>query len=95
MQIILGDFNRNAFEENKNKELKGVLINYNQILEEPIHISGSLIDHVYTKKTFHDQIGIHAIIKHNHFYVHDAVKITLKRKFIEDKIYFYKKETKS
>ena len=34
IQIILGDFNINAFEENKNKILKEVLTNYNQILEE-------------------------------------------------------------
>ena len=47
IHIILGDFNINAFEENKNKKLKEVLINYNQILEEPTHISGSLIDQVY------------------------------------------------
>ena len=47
--IILGNFNINAFEENKNKKVQ-VLINYIQILEEPTHISGSLIDQVYIKK---------------------------------------------
>ena len=90
IHIILGDFNINAFEENKNKKLQEALINYNQILEEPTHISGSLIDHVYVKKTFYDQIDIHTIIKNTHFSDHDAVKVTLKRKFIEDKIDFYK-----
>ena len=85
IHIILGDFNINAFEENKNKKLKEVLINYNQILEEPTHISGSLIDQVYIKKIFQDQIDIHATIKNTHFSDHDAVKITLKRKFIEEK----------
>ena len=82
IQIILGDFNINAFEENKNKKLKEVLINYNQILEEPTHISGSLIDQVYIKKIFQDQIDIHATIKNTHCSDHDAVKITLKIKFI-------------
>ena len=32
IHIILGDFNINAFEENKNKKLKKVLINYNRSL---------------------------------------------------------------
>ena len=32
IHIILGYFNTNALEENKNKKLKGVLINYNKIL---------------------------------------------------------------
>ena len=82
IQIILGDFNINAFEENKNKKLKELLINYNQILEEPTHISGSLIDQVFIKKILQDQIDIHATIKNTHFSDHDAVKITLKRKFI-------------
>ena len=85
IHIILGDFNINAFEENKNKKLKEVLINYNQILEEPTHISGSLIDQVYIKKIFQDQIDIHTTIKNTHAEIHDAVKITLKRKFIEEK----------
>ena len=47
IHIILEDFNINAFEENKNEKLKKVLISYDQILEEPTHISGSLIDLVY------------------------------------------------
>ena len=49
IHIILGDFNINHFKENKNKKLQEFIINYNQILEGPIHISGSLIDHVYIK----------------------------------------------
>ena len=74
------------FEENKNNKLKEVLINYNQILEEPTHILGSLIDQVYIEKIFQDQIDIHATnIKNTRFSDHDAVKITSKRKFIEDK----------
>ena len=79
IHIILGDFNINAFEEHKNKKLREVLTNYNKILEEPTHISRSPIDQNQ------DQIDIHATIKNTHFSDHDAVKITLKRKFIEDK----------
>ena len=77
IQIILGDFNINAFEENKNKKLKELLINYNQILEEPTHISRSLIDQVNIKKNFQGQIDIHATIKNTDFSDHDAVKIRL------------------
>ena len=34
--------------------------------------------------TFRNQIDVHAIIKNTHFSDHDAVEITLKRKFIEE-----------
>ena len=64
IQLILGDFNYNAFVKDANiDKLLEVLINYQQIMDQPTHISGSLIDQVYIKKTFIDQIDIHSIVK--------------------------------
>ena len=48
IQLILGDFNYNAFREDSSREkLSEVLADYNQIVDQPTHISESLIDHVY------------------------------------------------
>ena len=78
IQIILGDFNYNAFKHDSNSvRLSEVLSDYNQVVDQPTHVSGSLIDHVYIKKTFQERIDIHCIVKNIHFSDHDAVKLCL------------------
>ena len=78
IQLILGDFNYNAFKEDSSREkLSEVLTDYNQIVDQPTHISGSLIDHVYIKKAFQNQIDMHSIVKNIHFSDHDAVKLCM------------------
>ena len=80
IHIILGDFNYNAFTQFANRQkLLAVLTNYRQIIDQPTHISGSLIDHVYIKKTFQNQTDIHSIVKNIYFSDHDAVKLRLKK----------------
>ena len=80
IQLILGDFNYNAFVKDANiNKLFEVLINYQQVIDQPTHISGSLIDQVYIKKTFLDQIDIHSIVKNIYFSDHDAIKLRLKK----------------
>ena len=45
IDIILGGFNINAVGENQS--LINMLRNYEQIVKDSTHISGSLLDHVY------------------------------------------------
>ena len=47
--FVVGDFNIDAF--NKNIHLQRVLSNYTQLVKEPTHLSGSLLDHVYVKNS--------------------------------------------
>ena len=50
INIILGDFNIDGYKENT--DLKTLLEEYTMIVNDPTHISGSLLDHIYVKTTF-------------------------------------------
>ena len=63
IHIILGDFNINALIENK--KLHNCLKNYCLVVDQPTHISASLIDHVYVKIDLYDQVEIHSIVRGN------------------------------
>ena len=74
IQVILGDFNVSAFD---NHQVKDFLGNYTLIINQPTHLSGSLLDHVYVKNDFMNKISIRCIIKNIFFSDHDAVKFQL------------------
>ena len=69
--IILGDFNINAFQEYG--RLGNVLFSYNQIVAASTHISGSLLDHVYIHKEFSKKLNMQSVID-IYFSDHDTVK---------------------
>ena len=75
IQIILGDFNINGFEQNEN--LENILVDYTLIVKQPTHLLGSLLDHVYIKNSFKDNISIKCMVKKFFFSDHDAVKFQL------------------
>ena len=50
INIILGDFNIDGYKENT--DLKILLEQYTMIVNDPTHISGSLLDHIYVKQHF-------------------------------------------
>ena len=74
MDIVLGDFNINAFQENG--RLKNVLSSYNQIVAASTHNSGSLLDHVYKYQEFSKELNMQSAIN-IYFSDHDAVKFRL------------------
>ena len=79
IHIILGDFNANYLNhDNNGRKLSDLLANYKQIITEPTHIPGSLINHVYVKETVLDQFVCCSTIKNVYFSDHDAIKINLK-----------------
>ena len=67
IQIILGDFNINGFEQN----------DYTLIVKQPTYLLGSLLDHVYIKDSFKDNISIKCIVKNIFISDQDAVKFQL------------------
>ena len=62
VDIILGDFNINVLGKPV-ATLSSALTNFIQIVKEPTHLSGSLIDHVYIHQ---DLFGnVNAEVKNN------------------------------
>ena len=84
IDMILGDFNINYFDDKQSQELKRILereLGYKQIVTEPTFVTGgSLLDHVYLK------VNKFEIIKNDivsvYYSDHEAVKIFLKRRNI-------------
>ena len=76
IHIILGDFNVNGFSENN--YIDEFLSDYELVVNEPTHISGSLIDHVYVRKEVLDVADVSVLVKNVYFSDHDAIKIRLK-----------------
>ena len=55
IDIIAEGFNYHLLKVSENKRLD-ISIHHAQIVKKPIHISGSLIDHVYIEKNFDGRI---------------------------------------
>ena len=52
IDVILGDFNINYFDEKESHNLKNILestLGYQQIVSKPTFLPGSLLDHVYIR----------------------------------------------
>ena len=90
VDIILGDFNINLLGKPVATS-SSALTNFIQIVKEPTHLSGSLIDHVYIHQ---DLLGIvNAEVKNFDVYFsdHDAIQISLTDKsdsYISNTLHF-------
>ena len=70
VDIILGDFNINVLGKPVAK-LSSALGNFIQIVKEPTHLSGSLIDHVYIHQ---DLLGnVNAEVQNSDAYFRELV----------------------
>ena len=76
--IILGDFNIDHFHKEE-KTLSFLMDDYEQIVNRPTHISGSLLDHVYIKKILFETFNVSCTVEAVYFSDHDAVKIVLSK----------------
>ena len=76
VDVILGNFNMNALDINL--ELEFLSDKYVMLTNEPTHISGSLLDHVYIKKALLKEFRVNCIVKNIFISDHDAVRIILK-----------------
>ena len=48
----MGDFNIDGFDDYMNHRLVNLLGDFELIINEPIHLDGGLLDHVYLSRTF-------------------------------------------
>ena len=78
IDIILGDFNINGLIPNPASSL--LEDDYELILKEPTHLSGSMLDHVYISKQLLIEINVDAFVCTLFFSDHDAIKIHLSSK---------------
>ena len=76
IDIIVGDFNIDALDP-ENHYLSEVLSSYKMIVNEPTHLAGGLLDHVYLKNSFTEEKEIKCFVKDVYFSDHDAVCFTI------------------
>ena len=79
IDVILGDFNINYFNNDEVKSLKEMMtsFNYSQVVQSPTFVSsGSLLDHVYVKPCFEVQHCVIAV----YYSDHDSVKVIIANK---------------
>ena len=80
IDIILGDFNINAFEEEAYSSLLDVMNGYEMVVDFPTHIDGGLLDHIYLHTELLEQFDVQVLRKMVNFSDHDAVKVKLTAK---------------
>ena len=57
-----------------------------EIINKPTHISGSLIDDVYIKKTLMEKFFTNESVENIYFSDHDAVRIVIEKNAVDDTI---------
>ena len=77
IHVIVGDFNLKP-----NVELRNILQQYEQLVVEPTHISGSLLDHAYIRQDVLDLFYVEVTVKTLFFSDHDAVRIVIQNKLL-------------
>ena len=77
VHIILGDFNIYAQDQEQTRTLLQILQNYQQIVQEPTHLGGAILDHIYVRKSFLKDFKLECFVKCVYFSDHDAVQFNL------------------
>ena len=76
---FLDDFNFDLLKVSENDSLLNHFMEYVQIVNKPTRISGSLIDHVYIKKTLMEKFSANATVEIIYFSDHDAIRIVIEK----------------
>ena len=84
MDIVTRDFNYNLLKASENK-LLDIFTNHSQMVKKLTQLSGSLIDHVYIKKTLMANFSINATADNINFSDHDVIKIVI----VQNNVYFH------
>ena len=74
IDILLRDFNIDAFDGNAYARLDEVLSSYRLMVKEPTHLDGWLLDHVYLLKSF-PRMNVNSFVKNKYFSDHDALNL--------------------
>lgn len=75
VDIVLGDFNVDAAKQNM--RLCRILQQYNQLVQEPTHLDGSILDHIYVKTQITNSFTINTFVYGVQFSDHDCVHFRL------------------
>ena len=71
----MGDFNLKP-----NDQLGSLLDEYSQLVTEPTHLTGSILDHVYVKKSFLSLYDVNVFVQSVFFTDHEAVSVRIGEK---------------
>ena len=82
IDIIAGDFNYDLLKVLQNKFLD-IFTDHVQMINKSTHISGSLIDHVYIKKTLMENFFTNVSVGNVYFSDHGAVRITVHKNYVD------------
>ena len=66
IQIIIRDFNTDAFDSNNYASLSNSLEIYSMVVRDPTYLSESLIDHVYLPNATLDKVQATATVMHEY-----------------------------
>ena len=76
INILLQDFNLDAFHSDAWAKLHDILSNYKLVVKEPTRSDESLFDHVCLHKLFPLK-NVHTVLKNIYFSDHDAVLLQI------------------
>ena len=79
VDIVAGDFNFDLLKVSENNLLLNHFMEQAQIVNQPTHISGSLKDYVYIKKTLMEEISANATVENIYFSGHGAIRIVIEK----------------
>ena len=83
VDIVAGDFNFDFLKVSENNLLLNHFMEHTQIVNKPTHLFGSLIDHVYIKKTLMEEFSANATIENVYFSDHDAIRIVIEKNNVD------------
>ena len=76
------DFNYDLLKVTENK-LSDIFGDHVHIVNKAAHMSGSLIHHVYVKKTLMEEFSINLTVENIYFSDHDAVRIVIDKNAVD------------
>ena len=82
IDIIAGDLNYDLLKVIEN-ELLDIFTDHVQMVNKTTHISGSLIDHIYIKRTLMEEFCTSATVENIYFSDHDALRIVIKKNAVD------------
>ena len=75
IDLIVGDFNLKPAPY-----LTQEISEYEQLVTEPTHLGGRIVDHVYVKKSILQHLSIAVNVKSIFFSDHEAIKVVITKK---------------
>ena len=82
IDIIAEEFNYDLLKVSENKFLD-IFTNHVQMVNKPTHISGSLIDHVYIKKSLMEKLFFNLTVQNIYFSDHVTVRIMIEKNSVD------------